>query len=133
MLLQSLVILFLSFWIYQEYLNNSYLQAYVSSYLGGYSLAVITLGSIGSFTAVAVVLYAKLRHTRRELEGMLSAERVGSGGGVRGQPLDSRVEQHLIEMIQKTQPIMNSRPGTGGEMPTLRRVDSESSEEQSSN
>jgi len=42
-LLQTVVILFLSFWIYQEYLNNSYLQAYLTGNLQGISFTGIVL------------------------------------------------------------------------------------------
>src|SRR5437879_11890506 len=66
-LVQFLVILFMSFWIYEEYLNNSYLQAYVGGNLQGVSFTATVLISIGLFTLVAVALYAKLRRTRREL------------------------------------------------------------------
>ena len=120
-LVQFLVILFMSFWIYEEYLNNSYLQAYLNGNLQGVSFTATVLISIGLFTLVAVALYAKLRRTRRELEGILSSEKVGTDGGRIGGRVDAGAEQHVIEMIRKTTPIMNS--GTGGPMPTLRRVD----------
>jgi hypothetical protein len=130
MLLQTLVVLFLSFWLYEEYLNNSYFQAYVNGILQGSVFTAVVLISIVAFTVVAIVLFLKLRSTRKELEGILSKEKAGSEGGGHGQPLDTRTEQHLIEMIRKTTPIMNSGPGTGGEMPTLRRTDSQSSPEE---
>ena len=123
-LLQTLIIVFMSFWIHQEYLNNSYLQEYVSNYLQEGSFATISLISIGGFTTVAMALYAKLRSTRRELEGILSTETVEVHGSGLGQRLDTRAEQHLIEMIRKTTPVMNSRQRTAGRMPSLRRADS---------
>ena len=128
-LLQTLIITFMSFWIHQEYLNNSYLQAYMSGYLQGGLLAMISLISIGGFTTVAMALYAKLRSTRKELEGILSTETVGVDRSGHGQRLDTRAEQHLIEMIRKTTPIINSGPRTTGRMPTLRRADSQYSQE----
>ena len=120
-LIQFLVILFMSFWIYEEYLNNSYLQAYLNGNLQGVSFTAIVLISVGLFTILAVALYAKLRSTRRELEGILSTEKVGPDGRRIGGSVDAGAEQHVIEMIRKTTPIMDS--GTGGPMPTLRRVD----------
>ncbi len=111
----------MSFWIYQEYLYNSYLQAYVSDNLQGGLFTAIVAISIGLFTIVAIVLYAKLRSTRKELEGILSTETVGPKGSRIGGPIDAGAEQHVLEMIRKTTPMMNS--GTGGPMPTLRRVD----------
>ena len=124
-LVQFLVILFMSFWIYQEYLNNVYLQTYVNGNLQVVSFTGIVLIAIGLFTIVAVAMYTKLRSTRKELEGIVSTETAGPDGSRRGQPVDTRVEQHLIEMIRKTAPDMNSGAGTGGPMPTLRRVDSQ--------
>ncbi len=120
-LLQFLVILFMSFWIYEEYLNNLYLQAYLNGNLQGVSFTATVLISIGLFTIVAVALYAKLRSTRKELEGIISSEKVGTNRGRIGGRVDAGAEQHVLEMIRKTTPIMNS--GTGGPMPTLRRVD----------
>src|SRR5437879_10997076 len=59
-LLQFVVILFMSFWIYEEYLNNSYLQTYVSGYLQGSLFTLIVLTSIGLFTIIFVALYTEL-------------------------------------------------------------------------
>ena len=122
--LQTLIILFMAFWIYQEYLNNPFLQRYVSGYFQGGSLAAIILVSIGSFGTVAMALFAKLRGARKQLEGIRSTQRVGSDGSRPVHGLDARTEQHLIEMIRKTTPIINS--GTADPMPALRREDSES-------
>ena len=77
---------------------------------------------------VAIGLFLKLRSTRKELEGVLSTGTMGSGGTRRGQAGDARAEEHLIEMIRKTTPIMNS--GTGGPMPMLRRRDPQYSREE---
>ena len=111
----------MSFWIYEEYLNNSYLQTYVSGYLQGSLFTLIVLTSIGLFTIIAVALYTKLRRTRKELEGIISTEKVGPNGRRIGGSVDAGAEQHVLEMIRKTNPIMDS--GTGGPMPTLRTVD----------
>jgi len=72
MLVQTFIILFLSFWIYQEYLNNPYLQSYVNSNLQGLFSTAIILTSIGLFTILAIILYAKLRSYRRELDRIVS-------------------------------------------------------------
>jgi hypothetical protein len=129
-LVQTLIILSLSFWIYEEYLNNQYLQRYVNGSFES-SLSAIILVSIGAFAIVALVLFAKLRGARRELGGIRS-RKLGSEGREAGQ-LDPQVEQHLIEMIRRTQPIFDPGTTTGGLMPVLRRRDSPSSlEEQES-
>ena len=125
MLLQTLVVLVLSYWVVEEYLNNFYFEAYVNSFLQGTLFSAIVLFSIAVFSIIAIVLYMKLRRTRKELQGLLSTEKVGSGGS--GQLLDNRTEQHLIEMIRKTQPIMNSGSASAG-MPVLRRSQSQEEE-----
>ena len=123
LLLQFLVILFMSFWIYQEFMNNVYLQSYVNFNLQGASFTAIVLISIGLFTIIAVALYAKLRGTRKELEEIISADTLEPDESGRGQPGDSGAEQRLFEVVRRTTPIRNSGPGTDGPMPTLRRVD----------
>ena len=72
MLVQTIIILFLSFWIYQEYLNNPYLQSYVDGNLQGTALTAIIMISIALFTILAILLYSKLRSYRRELDRILS-------------------------------------------------------------
>jgi hypothetical protein len=128
MLLQTLVILSLLVWLVEEYSNNLYFQAYVSNFTQGGAFAAILLISILAFTVVAVFLYLKLRSTRRELDGLLLTEKDGSRRSSHGHVLDNRTEQHLIEMIRRTQPIMDS--GSDGRMPVLRR--SQSPEEERS-
>jgi hypothetical protein len=133
LLVQTVMILFMGFWIYQEYLNNPYLQAYVNGFFQGDSLTAIILISIGSFATVALALYARLRGARKKLVGIISKEAVGSYGGRLGEPLDKWTEQHLLDMIRKTAPIQNSRSSTSGQMPTLRHKGSQDSTEEDSN
>ena len=70
--LQTLLNLLLSFWIYQEYLNNRFLRIYVSDSLQAGGLAVIEVISIGFFAITAMVLLTKLLGYRRELDRILS-------------------------------------------------------------
>jgi len=126
-LVQSLANLFMGFWIYQEYLNNPFLQSYVNSYFRGIFLAAIILALTGLSTIVVAGLYARLRGARKKLFGVRSRETGGFDRGRRGGSLDERTEQHLIEMIRKTQPIIYS--GTSDGIATLRRIDSQSPEE----
>jgi len=126
-LVQSLANLFMGFWIYQEYLNNPFLQSYVNGFFRGGSLIAIILGLVGLSAIVVAGLYVRLRGVRKTLYGMRSRETGGLDRGRRSGPLDERTEQHLIQMIRKTQPIITS--GTSDTMPTLRRIDSQSPEE----
>jgi len=70
--LQTLLNLLLSFWIYQEYLNNRFLRIYVNDSLRAGGLAVIEVISIGFFAITAMVLLTKLLGYRRELDRILS-------------------------------------------------------------
>ncbi len=117
MLIQTFVIGFMAFWMYQEYLNNLYLQAYVNSSLQGYGLFAVALGSVGAFTSVAVGLYARLRHTRRVLEHSLTVQDGKTENGRSSSLLEPHVEKHLIEMIRKTTPATSS----ASTMPVLKR------------
>ena len=104
MLFQTVLILFFAFWFFEEYANNAFFQVYVSNFFQGGFLSVIIVIAIVGFTGAALALYWRLRSTHRELQRLLSTQRAGSSGNGRGQVLDNRTEQHLIEMIRKTMP-----------------------------
>ena len=70
---ETVMILFLSFWIYQEYVNNRYLRTYVDTSLQAEALAAKILVSIG-LLVIAMVLLAKWRRYRNELNMILSGE-----------------------------------------------------------
>ena len=72
-LVETVMILFLSFWIYQEYVNNRYLRTYVDTSLQAEALAAKILVSIGLFI-IAIVLFEKWRSYRNELNVILSRE-----------------------------------------------------------
>ncbi len=121
MVVQTVVIFFLSFWIFQEFQNNVYLQGYVNSFLQSSGVTLVALGSVSFFSAVAVFLFAKLRRTRKELDTVLTEEHQPQGRTAGF--LDNRTEEHLIEMIRKTtpQPLANSE--SGSTLPVLKRED----------
>ena len=107
-MLQTLVIVFLAFWAYQEYAYNQYLQDYVNSSLQGTGLLFVILGSISVFALVGIVLYSKLRHTRRALETAdkaTSSKREAAGSR---KILEPNMEQHMIEMLRRTTPADSS-------------------------
>ncbi|TMI09947.1 hypothetical protein E6H34_00500 [Candidatus Bathyarchaeota archaeon] len=72
-LVETVMTLFLSFWIYQEYVNNRYLRTYVDTSLQAEALAAKILVSIG-LSIIAMVLFAKWRRYRNELNVILSRE-----------------------------------------------------------
>ena len=118
-LVQTAIIFFLSFWIYEEFQRNIYLQAYVNGLLGG-EFILIAGGSIAFFSSLIAVLYARLHKASKELREVLSAEApalIGSNARF----LDRRTEEHLIELIRKKNQAENL--GTTENTPVQRRVD----------
>lgn len=121
MALQTLVILFLSFWVYQEYQNNQYLQTYVNTNLSGTGFAVLALATITGFSTAAVVLFKKLRQAHRDLDEVLSNETVRQAVTRSPGFLDAKTEQHLVEMIRRSETTQSTmQPGP---MPILRQID----------
>ena len=101
---QSFVIAYLAFWLYQNYQNDFYFQAYVNSSLRGGGFTIVALSSVGIFSAVAMGLYLKLRRTHKELEDVILTERSVPEEQSSKPLLEPHVEQHLIEMIRKSTP-----------------------------
>lgn len=116
---QTFVILFLSFWIYQEFQNNQYLQSYVNTSLQGTGFIALALTTITGFSVVAAVLFSKLRRAHRELEEVLSDETVRQAVTRPSGFLDQRTEQHLLELIRRSDPSRNQTDS----MSVLRRID----------
>ncbi len=132
---QSLVIIFMGFWMYEEYLNNIYLQSYVNGYFQGSGLLLVILASIAAFASIGIGIYAKLRGARGKLD--LAVSKTGAtfeppnSTGKSITILEPHVEQQLIDMIRKTTP-----PTAGGDssaigLPVLKRDDSSRSSSQS--
>jgi hypothetical protein len=119
MLIQTFIILFLSFWIYQEYLNNQYLQSYVNTNLQGTGFIALALTTITGFGVIALLLLRKLRRANRELEEVLSDETVRQAVTRPASFLDQRTEQHLVELIRRSDPTKTET----GSMPVLRRLE----------
>jgi hypothetical protein len=83
MLFQTLIILFLSSWIYEEYLNNIYLQAYVSDTFQAYGLLIAALVVVGSL-GMAFVLLKVLKSTRKQIGELVSQPGSSSPGVATG-------------------------------------------------
>lgn len=121
MVLQTLIILSLSFWLHQEYQNNQYLQTYVNTSLQGTGFVAVALATITGFSTVAVVLFKKLRQAHRELEEVLSNETVREAVTRAPGFLDAKTEQHLVEMIRRSESTESRMQK--GPMPILRQID----------
>jgi hypothetical protein len=125
LIVQSLVIGYLGFWMYENYQNDFYFQSYVNASLQGSGFTIVALSSVGVFSAVAMGLYLKLRSSHRELAHMILTEHSATEGQGSKGILEPHVEQHLIEMIRKSTPSDTS--GASSSMPILKREDSQSS------
>ncbi len=117
LLLQSFVIAYLGFWMYENYQNDFYFQAYVNASLQGSGFTIVALSSVGIFSAVAMGLYLKLRRTHRELEHLILTEHSAPEERGSSTILEPHVEQHLIDIIRKS----TSPDAVSGSMPVLKR------------
>jgi hypothetical protein len=117
LLVQSFVIAYLGFWMYENYQNDFYFQAYVNTSLQGSGFTIVALSSVGIFSAVAMGLYLKLRRTHKELAHLILTEHSTVEEPGSKSILEPHVEQHLIEMIRKSTPDTT----TSGSMPVLKR------------
>jgi len=120
--LQSFVIAYLGFWMYQNYQNDFYFQAYVNASLQGSGFAIVALSSVGIFSAVAMGLYLKLRRTHKELEHLISTEHSAPEEQGSSTILEPHVEQHLINMIRKS---TSTEASTSSSVPVLKRENSQ--------
>ena len=79
MLLQMLVIVLLSSWVYEEYLNNIYLQAYVNDVVqtNGSLIAILV---IVSGLGVALGLFKVLKSTHRQIGALVNQPQTPSSG-----------------------------------------------------
>lgn len=71
MLFQTLIILFLSSWIYEEYLNNIYLQAYVNDTFQAYGLLIAGIVVVGAL-GLAFGLLKVLKSTHKQIGELVS-------------------------------------------------------------
>ena len=122
LLLQSFVIAYLGFWMYENYQNDFYFQAYVNASLQGSGFTIVALSSVGIFSAVAMGLYLKLRRTHRELENLILTEHSAPEERASSTILEPHVEQHLINMIRKATPGETNNESSS--MPVLKRENS---------
>jgi hypothetical protein len=126
MLAQTFVILFLSFWLYEQYLNDTYFQAYLNGSLQTNGLLLVISASIGIFATIGTGFYLRLRGTRSSLDVIISKGESGvqsSKGSTGITVLEPHVEQQLIEMLRKSTPTDTSGQSgnSGSRMQVLKR------------
>ena len=130
---ETLAIVFFTFWFYQEYTYNTFFQAWLNGYIQTNQLFLLTIFSGITFGAVAVGVALRSHHAKTNLAlATKSRETAPSLGTTRTGNLDLGTEQHLIDMIRRNaspgssnqaqtqaSPIANTPP----RMPTLQRKD----------
>lgn len=83
MLFQTLIILFLSSWIYEEYLNNIYLQAYVNDTFQAYGLLIVGVVIVGAL-GLSFGLLRILKSTHKQIGDLVNTEDSPSAGIISG-------------------------------------------------
>ncbi len=81
MLLQMLVIVLLSSWVVEEYLNNIYLQAYVNDVIqadGSVIAILVIVGALG----MALGLLKVLKSTHRQIGALVTQPQITSSGPI---------------------------------------------------
>jgi len=111
--LQTLILFFLSYWMYEEVQNNIYLQTYLYALPFGRNLPAIAIGFIASIDTGTIALYVWLSRAKRGVIRAASSQQpamssVGTGF------MDSHTEQHLVDMIRKKNQAENQ-----GTAPTI--------------
>ena len=97
---QTLILFFLSYWMYEEVQNNIYLQTYLNNLPFGRNLPAIAIGLIASIDTVTIALYFWLRRAKRGVIREVSNQNPAVNSVVSGF-MDGHTEQHLVDMIRK--------------------------------
>ena len=135
-IVQTLVILFFSFWFYQEYTYNTFFQTWLNAYIQTNQLLLLTMFSGLTFAGVAVGVIVRSHHAKANL-AIASALKDTSASldTTRTGNLPVGTEQHLIDMIRRNatpgsssgqsqaQTSPSPTPPSGQGMPTLQRRD----------
>ena len=134
-IVQTLVILFFSFWFYQEYTYNTFFQSWLNGYIQTNQLLLLTMFSGLTFAGVAVGVVVRSHHAKANLAlATASKEAATSPGTTPTGNFPVGTEQHLIDMIRRnatpasssqtqTQATSGANPPPGQRMPTLQRRD----------
>src|SRR5213594_1004329 len=133
---KTLMILFFSFWFYQEYTYNTFFQSWLNGYIQTNQLFLLTMFSGLTFAGVAVGVVVRSHHAKANLAlATASKEAATSLGTTPTGNFPVGTEQHLIDMIRRNatpassssqtqaQATSGTNPPPGKGMPTLQRRD----------
>ncbi len=123
MLLQAVVIGFLSFWAIEEYQNNLYFQQYVNSTIQA-NIVAISLG-VAFMLVLGAGAFARTRRGTIKQEQPLSFEPDLSGGEPRlaAQPAAQQVANDYEAARKPAQTLSSATGKDSGQMPILERVE----------
>src|SRR5437867_4165415 len=101
-IVQTLVILFFSFWFYQEYTYNTFFQSWLDGYIQTNQLLLLTMFSGLTFAGVAVGVVVRSHHAKANLAlATASKEAATSLGTTPAGNFPAGTEQHLIDMLRR--------------------------------
>jgi hypothetical protein len=93
MLLQSMVILFLTFWVSQEYMYNIYFQAYVNDIIQTNGSLIVILVFVSSL-GLALGLFKVLKSTHRQIGALVNQPSVPAMAPVGSSPKQGSIDLH---------------------------------------
>ena len=129
-LIETSLVMFFSYWFYQDYTYNIYFQAWVSNYLAENQLMLLGASTGLLAMIIAAAIFFKSRGSKNGVSHTLEQGVEPSPSSPTTAGLDHHTEQHLIDMIIRRNANPNhqptpssSQPTNDDRMPTLRRVD----------
>jgi hypothetical protein len=93
MLLQSMVILFLTFWVSQEYMYNIYFQAYMNDMIQTNGSLIVILVFVSSL-GLALGLFKVLKSTHRQIGALVNQPSVPAMAPVGSSPKQGSIDLH---------------------------------------
>jgi hypothetical protein len=93
MLLQSMMILFLTFWVSQEYMYNIYFQAYMNDMIQTNGSLIATLVFVSSI-GLALGLFKVLKSTHRQIGALVNQPSVPAMALVASSPKQGSIDLH---------------------------------------
>ena len=102
LVLQALIVVGLSLWIYNEYVSNPYLQTYLSSLLQGKGSLIAVIGFGGLLGSALVGIFLKAGNILRDIEHL--SEKVENQSNVAQAVPEKTVPKPVLRVVD-AQPV----------------------------